>query len=140
MLRSRVMARFAYLECHCSLFRTVRSKSCPCSVATLLSSYLCTRTLAIGSCKSEKKAARLCSADGSHYLDLNFWHRLFLTTIMVDHYPLFQFACMIANWIVMHALHDCRLLLVALCSPRHQHLRCFHSASVPKISQQNLTT
>ncbi len=23
MLRSRVMARFAYLECHCSLFGTV---------------------------------------------------------------------------------------------------------------------
>ncbi len=38
MLRSRVMARFVYLECHCSLFRTVRSKTCPCSVATLLSS------------------------------------------------------------------------------------------------------
>ena len=26
-------------------------------------------------------------------LDLNFWHRSFLTTIMVDHYPLFEFAC-----------------------------------------------
>ncbi len=37
MLRSRVMARFANLECHCSLFRTVRSKTCPWSVATLLS-------------------------------------------------------------------------------------------------------
>ncbi len=24
-------------------------------------------------------------------LDLNFWHRSFLTTIMVDHYPLFEF-------------------------------------------------
>ncbi len=34
MLRSRVMARFAYLEC----YRTVRSKTCPWSVATLLSS------------------------------------------------------------------------------------------------------
>ncbi len=33
MLRSRVMARFAYLEC---LFRAVRSETCPCSVATLL--------------------------------------------------------------------------------------------------------
>ena len=29
---------FAYLECHCSLFRRVRSKTCPWSVATLLSS------------------------------------------------------------------------------------------------------
>ena len=38
MFHSRVIARFAYLECHCSLFRTVRSKTCPCSVATLLSS------------------------------------------------------------------------------------------------------
>ena len=27
-------------------------------------------------------------------LDLNFWHRSFLTTIMVDYYPLFEFACM----------------------------------------------
>ncbi len=25
-------------------------------------------------------------------LHLNFWHRSFLTTIMVDHYPLFEFA------------------------------------------------
>ncbi len=59
MLRSRVMARFAYLECHCSLFRTVRSETCPCSVATLLNSQLCTRALAIGSCKSDKRAAKL---------------------------------------------------------------------------------
>ncbi len=29
MLRSQVMARFAYFECHCSLFRTVRSETCP---------------------------------------------------------------------------------------------------------------
>ncbi len=28
MLCSRVIARFAYFECHCSLFRTVRSKTC----------------------------------------------------------------------------------------------------------------
>ncbi len=33
-----VIARFAYLECHFSLFRTVRCETCPCSVATLLSS------------------------------------------------------------------------------------------------------
>ncbi len=38
MLRSRVIARFAYLECHCSLFRTVRSETC--SVATIVSSAL----------------------------------------------------------------------------------------------------
>ena len=38
MLRSRVMPSFAYLECHCSLFRRVRSKTCSPSVATLLSS------------------------------------------------------------------------------------------------------
>ncbi len=31
------MPSFAYLECHCSLFRRVRSKTCPWSVATLLS-------------------------------------------------------------------------------------------------------
>ena len=37
MLRSRVMPSFAYLECHCSLFRRVRSKTCSPS-ATLLSS------------------------------------------------------------------------------------------------------
>ena len=52
-------------------------------------------------------------------LDLNFWHRSFLTIIMVDHYPFCEF------------LHAAKLL-VALCyvalasSPRHQHLRCFH--------------
>ena len=26
-------------------------------------------------------------------LDLKFWHRSFLTTIMDDHYPLFEFVC-----------------------------------------------
>ncbi len=45
LLRSRVIARFAYLECHCSFFRTVHSKTCPWSVATVLSSWFCTRTL-----------------------------------------------------------------------------------------------
>ena len=54
---SRFMPSFAYLEHHCSLFIRVRSKTCLWSVATLLSSYFCTRTLAIGSCKSEKRAA-----------------------------------------------------------------------------------
>ncbi len=64
-LLSRVMARFAYLECHC---RIVRSQTCPPSVATLLSSYLCTRTLAIGSCsKSKKRAAKLHLADTCAY-------------------------------------------------------------------------
>ena len=39
MLRFRVnMPSFAYFECHCSLFRRVRSKTCPRTVATLLSS------------------------------------------------------------------------------------------------------
>ena len=37
-LCSRVMPSFAYLECHCSLFRRVRSKTFSPSVATLLSS------------------------------------------------------------------------------------------------------
>ena len=56
-------------------------------------------------------------------LDLNFWHQSFLTIIMVDHYPLCEF------------LHAAKLS-VALCyvalasSPRHQHLRCFHSYRV----------
>ncbi len=36
MLRSRVLCSFTYLECHCSLFRRVRSKTCPWCVATLL--------------------------------------------------------------------------------------------------------
>ncbi len=38
ILGSRVIDSFAYLECYHSLFRTVRSKICPWSVATLLSS------------------------------------------------------------------------------------------------------
>ncbi len=119
MLRSRVMPSFAYLECHCSLFRRTRSQTCLLSVTTLLSSYLCTRTLAIGSCKSEKRAARLCWWQPL-ILDLNLWHRLFLTTIMVDHYPLFEFAC-------SKILQLVALCYVALASPpRHQHLRCFH--------------
>ncbi len=36
-LRSQVMPSFAHLECHWSLFRGVRSKTCSPSVATLLS-------------------------------------------------------------------------------------------------------
>ncbi len=46
------MARFAYLECHCSLFRTVHSKICSWSVTTVSSA------LAIGM----KRAVKL------HYL------------------------------------------------------------------------
>ena len=48
----------------------------------------------------------------------------FLTTIIVDHYPLFEFACSIAKMF--------KAIIVALCyvalasPPRHQHLRCFH--------------
>ena len=51
-------------------------------------------------------------------LDLNFWHRSFLTTIMVDHYPLLS-------------LHAAKKNLSCSCSfapsPRHQYPRCFHS-------------
>ena len=51
-------------------------------------------------------------------LDLNFWHRSFLTIIMVDHYPLCEF---------LHAAKlSVALCYVALASPRHQHLRCFY--------------
>ena len=49
-LPSQVMPN---LECHC---RRARSKTCSPSVATLVSS-----ALAIGSCKSEKRAARHAS-------------------------------------------------------------------------------
>ena len=35
MLRSRVMPSLAYLECHCSLFRRLRSKTCSPSVGIL---------------------------------------------------------------------------------------------------------
>ncbi len=63
--------RFAYSECR---FRTVRNKSCPWSVATLLS----TRTLAILiACKSEKRAAKLhlaVSAAAINFMDLIFWY------------------------------------------------------------------
>ncbi len=48
-------------------------------------------------------------------LDLNFWHRSFLTTIMVDHYPLLS-------------LHAAKKNLSCSCSfapsPRHQYPRC----------------
>ena len=37
-------------------------------------------------------------------LDLNFWHRSFLTTIMVDHYPFFEFAC--SKLICKNVHHD----------------------------------
>ncbi len=40
-----------------------------------------------------KRELQLGSADAA--IDLSFWHRSFLTTIMVDHYPLFEFACSI---------------------------------------------
>ncbi len=59
----------------------------------------------------------------STHLDLNFWHRSFLITIIVDHYPLPEF---------LHAAKLSCVFIVALCyvtlasPPRHQHLRCFH--------------
>ncbi len=90
----QVMPSFAYLEC---LFKRVHSETCPWSVATLLSSLLCTRTLAIDSCKALLIQPLI--------LGLNFWHRSFLTTIMVDHYPLFVIldsACMQQNKNVHH--------------------------------------
>ncbi len=77
MLRSRVMASF----------RTAGSKTCPCSVATLLSSQLCTRTLAIGSCKSEKKAAQLHLAVQQHPLIL--WTQNFFSNNHGRSIPLF---------------------------------------------------
>ena len=55
MLRSRDMPSFVYLECHCSLFR---------------SSELCTRTLATGGCKSERRELQ-SSADVTIILDLD---------------------------------------------------------------------
>ena len=57
MLRSQVMPSFAYLECHCSLFRRLRSEI----VHGILLLYLVvsSRTLAIGSCNNVKRAARL---------------------------------------------------------------------------------
>ncbi len=71
-----LFSSYAYLKCHCSLFRRVHSKTCPWSVATLLSSWLCTRTLAIGSCNSEKRAARLCT-DAA----INFRHELLASIV-----------------------------------------------------------
>ncbi len=63
-----LFSSYAYLECNCSLFRRVRSEICPWSVATLLISELCTRMLAIGSCKSEKRAAYIASRPAVRYL------------------------------------------------------------------------
>ena len=65
--------------------------------------------------------------------DLNFWHRSFLTTIIVDHYPLIEFACNKLMFImcikaILVALCYVALAYVALASPpRYQHLRCFHN-------------
>ncbi len=60
--------KFAYLECHCSLFRTVRSKVSPWSVATLLSNS-CT-------INSEKRAAKLHLAvfHAAAIWISNFWY------------------------------------------------------------------
>ena len=68
-------------------------------------------------------------------LDLNFWHPSFLTTIMVDHYPISEF---------LHAakLNCLSCALVALCyvalasPPRHQHLWCFHYTGDTHDSKQ----
>ena len=75
-------------------------------------------------------------------LDLNFWHRSFLTTIIVDHYPLFEFPCdyvfcaaklKMFMFIIIIIINVCikasALCYVALAPPpRHQHLRCFHQS------------
>ncbi len=58
MLRSRVMAiyRFAYLECHCSLFRLLWLDNYNLAIIlSIVSSAL--NAIAIGSCKSEKRAS-----------------------------------------------------------------------------------
>ncbi len=88
-LRSRVMPSFAYLECIAAFSEE--------SVAKLVH-----RVLLVVSSALERQllvAARVIrelqgSADLQPLiLDLNFWHRSFLTTIIVDHYPLFEFPC-----------------------------------------------
>ncbi len=51
---------FAYLECHCSLFISEECVEKLVHDRVLLystCSYFCTRTLAIGSCKSEKRGS-----------------------------------------------------------------------------------
>ena len=88
------------------------------SIAIGIIYYIATRV-------HEQRAARLCRRQPL-ILDLNFWHRSFLTTIMVDHYPLFdfEFACMI---VIIGLNKSSFMLYVALASPpRHQHLQCFH--------------
>ncbi len=149
MLCSRVMARFAYLECHCSLFRTVRSETCPCSVATLLSSQLCTRTLAIGSCKSDKRAAKLNLAsctyvqhavitDGHAHLRIQ---NFFLATItaIISHFLYSGKLLSLAEQVsYCKRLASCGIASVppprrgiaSVLPPRHQHPWCFLEYSV----------
>ena len=45
-------------------------------------------------------------------LDLNFWHRSFLTTIMVDHYPLFVFLHAVILMFIMIIM----FAIIMLCS------------------------
>ncbi len=54
MLRSRVMARFAYLECIVAF-----SEQCVAKLVHVVLLLYLTRTLAIGSYKSEKRAAKM---------------------------------------------------------------------------------
>ena len=64
-------------------------------------------------------------------LDLNFWHRSFLTTIMVDHYPLL--ACRKLKLFIM-------IIIINVCIKAsyfidvmqlwHLHPRCFHYNSI----------
>ena len=76
--------------------------------------------LAIGSCKDLLMQP------------LNFWHRSFLTKIMVDHYPLFEFACSKINErkkiynVCIKLLVPVVCYVVLVSPPRHQHPQCFH--------------
>ena len=76
------------------------------SVATLLSSELCTRTLAILVAARVKRELQNSADLQPLILDLNFWHQSFLTTIMVDHYPLFEFSCDSACSKIKNVHHD----------------------------------
>ena len=47
---------------------------------------------------------------------LELWHRSFLTTIMVDHYPLFEFACSKFITFVCNMCKYIKLSSFMLCS------------------------
>ena len=85
MLRSRVMPTWnaiaAFSEEHVAKL-----------VYRVLLLYLAVIVLhAIGSCKSERRELQGSADLQPLILGLNFWHPSFLTTIIVDHYPLLEF-------------------------------------------------